>query len=120
KTFVNPRNAAAGSVRQLDPRVTAARPLSFSAHGLGEVQGWDLPPRHSDLLDRFEAFGVPVSGERAVVSGWEGLAAFHRRIAGQRDSLPFDIDGVIYKVNSFALQRRLGFLTREPRWAVAH
>ena len=120
KTFVNPRNAAAGSIRQLDPAVTARRPLSFSAYGLGEVEGWTIPPRHSDLLDALGGFGVPVSDERQVVSGPDGLAAYHRRIAERRDRLPFDIDGVIYKVNSLELQRRLGYVTREPRWAVAH
>jgi DNA ligase (NAD+) len=120
KTFVNPRNAAAGSVRQLDPGITARRPLSFSAHGLGEVQAWELPPRHSDILDALGALGVPVSDERSVVRGPEGLIAFHRAISERRDRLPFEIDGVIYKVNSLELQRRLGYVTREPRWAVAH
>ena len=120
KTFVNPRNAAAGSVRQLDPAVTMQRPLSFSAHGLGEVQGWRLPARHSDVLDALGALGLPVSGERAVVAGADGLMAYYRGIAQRRERLPFDIDGVIYKVNSLEWQRRLGFVTREPRWAVAH
>jgi DNA ligase (NAD+) len=120
KTFVNPRNAAAGSVRQLDPAVTARRPLSFSAYGLGAVQGWDLPHRHSDVLDALADLGVPVSSERAVAHGPEGLIAFHREIGARRDRLPFEIDGVIYKVNSLELQRRLGYVTREPRWAVAH
>jgi DNA ligase (NAD+) len=120
KTFVNPRNAAAGSIRQLDPGITARRPLSFSAYGLGEVDGWELLLRHSDVLDALGGLGVPVSDERKVVSGPEGLAAYHRRIAERRERLPFDIDGVIYKVNSLELQRRLGYVTREPRWAVAH
>ncbi|HUF79595.1 MAG TPA: NAD-dependent DNA ligase LigA, partial [Burkholderiales bacterium] len=120
KTFVNPRNAAAGSIRQLDPGITARRPLSFSAYGLGEVEGWELLLRHSDVLDALGGLGVPVSDERKVVSGPEGLAAYHRRIAELRERLPFDIDGVIYKVNSLELQRRLGYVTREPRWAVAH
>jgi DNA ligase (NAD+) len=120
KTFVNPRNAAAGSVRQLDPGATARRPLSFSAHGLGEVRGWDLPARHSEVLDALGSMGLPVSGERAVAAGAEGLIAYYRKVGDRRDGLPFDIDGVIYKVNSLELQRRLGFVTREPRWAVAH
>ncbi len=120
KTFVNPRNAAAGSVRQLDPGITMQRPLSFSAHGLGEVQGWKLPARHSEMLDALRALGLPVSDERAVVSGAEGLVSYYRGIAQRRERLPFDIDGVIYKVNSLDWQRRLGFVTREPRWAVAH
>lgn len=120
KTYVNPRNTAAGAVRQLDPAATAARPLSFFAYGLGEVQGWDVPPTHGGLLDALAAMGVPVCGDRAVVPGAEGLVAFHAAMGAKRDALPFDIDGVVYKVNSLALQRQLGFKTREPRWAVAH
>ena len=120
KTFVNPRNAAAGAVRQLDPALSRRRPLSFFAYGLGDVQGWEIPPTHSGLMDALQAFGLPVNGERTVVQGAQGLVAFHRRIAEQRDALPFDIDGVVYKVNSRALQQRLGFVSREPRWAVAH
>ena len=120
KTFVNPRNAAAGAVRQLDPAIAAKRPLSFFAYGLGEVRGWQVPPTHTGVVDALEAMGMPVSKERAVVQGADGLAAFHRRIGDKRDALPFDIDGVVYKVNSRALQERLGFVSREPRWAVAH
>ncbi|WP_026096670.1 NAD-dependent DNA ligase LigA, partial [Ideonella sp. B508-1] len=118
KTFVNPRNAAAGAVRQLDPAIAAKRPLSFYAYGLGEVQGWDVPATHSGLLDAVAALGLPVCEHRAVVQGAAGLVAFHERMAALRDSLPFDIDGVVYKVNDRALQERLGFVTREPRWAV--
>ncbi len=120
KTFVNPRNAAAGAVRQLDPAIAAKRPLSFYAYGLGEVQGWDVPPTHSGLLDALAGAGLPVCADRAVVQGAAGLVAFHEQIAARRDSLPFDIDGVVYKVNDRALQAQLGFVTREPRWAVAH
>jgi DNA ligase (NAD+) len=120
KTYVNPRNTAAGAVRQLDPSVTASRPLSFFAYGLGEVRGWEVPATHSALLDALARMAVPVNGDRQVVHGAEGLIAFHQRIAERRDALPFDIDGVVYKVNSRALQQRLGFKTREPRWAVAH
>jgi DNA ligase (NAD+) len=121
KTFVNPRNAAAGAVRQLDPAIAARRPLSFFAYGWGEVRGWDdMPATHSGVLDALAAFGVPVCDERAVVHGASGLVEFHRRIGARRDELPFDIDGVVYKVDSLALQQRLGFVTREPRWAVAH
>ncbi len=120
KTFVNPRNAAAGAVRQLDPTIAARRPLSFFAYGLGETQGWAMPTTHSGVLDALAAFGLPVSAERTVAQGADGLVAFHRAIGARRDSLPFDIDGVVYKVNSLALQARLGFVTREPRWAVAH
>jgi DNA ligase (NAD+) len=120
KTFVNPRNAAAGAVRQLDSSLTAKRPLSFFAYALGDVQGWDVPPTQSELLDALKAMGHPVSSESRVVEGADGLVAFHAAIAAKRDGLPFDIDGVVYKVNDRALQRRLGFKTREPRWAVAH
>ena len=120
KIFVNPRNAAAGSIRQLDPGIAARRPLSFYAYGLGEVAGWTLPATHTEVLDALAAFGLPVCGHRAQVRGAEGLAAFHARIGALRDTLPFDIDGVVYKVDALALQQQLGFVTREPRWAVAH
>jgi DNA ligase (NAD+) len=120
KTFVNPRNAAAGIVRQLDASIARQRPLSFYAYGLGDVQGWPLPPTHAALLDALSALGLPVNDEREVVAGGEGLAAFHARIAAARDALPFDIDGVVYKVNDRALQQQLGYKSREPRWAVAH
>ena len=120
KTFVNPRNAAAGAVRQLDPAIAAQRPLSFFAYGLGEVQGWQAPATHSATLDAIAGFGLPVCADRAVVQGAAGLVAFHAAIGARRDALPFDIDGVVYKVNQIALQQRLGFVTREPRWAVAH
>ena len=120
KTFVNPRNTAAGAVRQLDASVTAQRPLSFFAYGLGDVQDWTLPPTHGALMDALQALGMPVCADRAVVQGPQGLVAFHAAIGRKRDALPFDIDGVVYKVNSHALQQQLGFKTREPRWAVAH
>ncbi len=120
KTFVNPRNAAAGAVRQLDPAIAAKRPLSFFAYGLGDVQGWEVPTTHSTLLDALAQMGQPVCADRAVVLGAAGLVAFHRTMGDKRDALPFDIDGVVYKVNSRALQQRLGFVSREPRWAVAH
>jgi len=120
KTFVNPRNAAAGAVRQHDPAMAAQRPLNFFAYGLGDVQGWEVPATHAGLLDALQRMGLPVDNEREVVQGAPGLVAFHQRIGAKRDSLPFDIDGVVYKVNSRALQQRLGFVSREPRWAVAH
>ncbi len=119
-TLVNPRNGAAGSIRQLDPAIAAERPLSFYAYGLGETLGWDDPATHAGVLDALAAFGLPVCGQRAVVQGADGLIGFHARMREARDALPFDIDGVVYKVNSLALQQRLGFVTREPRWAVAH
>ena len=120
KTFVNPRNAAAGAVRQLDAGIARQRPLDFYAYGLGEVNGWTPPERHSAMLDALAAMGLPVDTDRAVAEGAEGLAAYHARIAAGRDTLPFDIDGVVYKVDDRALQLQLGFKSREPRWAVAH
>lgn len=120
KTFVNPRNTAAGAIRQLDPALVRQRPLCFYAYGLGDVQGWDVPATHSGLLDALAALGLPVNADRTVAIGPGGLVQFHQAMAAKRDSLPFDIDGVVYKVNSRELQARLGFKTREPRWAVAH
>ncbi|HSJ82016.1 MAG TPA: NAD-dependent DNA ligase LigA, partial [Thiobacillus sp.] len=119
-TLVNPRNGAAGSIHQLDPAIAAQRPLSFFAYGLGEAHGWNPPATHSGMLDALAALGVPVCAERITGPGAAALIAFHDDIAARRDQLPFDIDGVVYKVNRFDLQRELGFLTREPRWAVAH
>ena len=124
KTFVNPRNAAAGAVRQLDAKIAAQRPLSFFAYSLGEVtaesEGGPAFETHWDALQAMKAWGFPVSAHTTLARGATELVAFHQRIAAERDTLPFDIDGVVYKVNSFALQKRLGFVTREPRWAVAH
>jgi DNA ligase (NAD+) len=120
KVFVNPRNATAGFVRQLDPKITAARPLSFFAYGFGAHAGWGVPATQGGVLDALAAFGLPVSPQRAVVTGVEGLLSFHAAIAAERDRLPFDIDGVVYKVDRLDLQERLGFVTREPVWAVAH
>ncbi|MBL8419615.1 MAG: NAD-dependent DNA ligase LigA [Dechloromonas sp.] len=119
-TLVNPRNAAAGSVRQLDPKLAAERPLSFYAYGLGETQGWTQPTTHSATLDALAAFGLPVCAHRLVARGAGELIAFHRDTLIRRDSLPFDIDGVVYKVNDLSRQEALGFVSREPRWAVAH
>jgi len=119
-TLVNPRNGAAGSLRQLDPKVAAERPLSFYAYGVGESRGWSMPSRHSAILDSLAAFGIPVCEHRTVARGGDELAAFHAGILAKRDALPFDIDGVVYKVNALAEQERLGFVSREPRWAVAH
>ena len=119
KTFVNPRNAAAGVVRQLDARNAAKRPLSFFAYGLGEVDGWRIPATQTAILDAFDAIGLPASPLHARVEGAAGLVAFHAAVAEQRDRLPYDIDGVVYKVDDRTLQEKLGFKTREPRWAVA-
>jgi len=120
KTFVNPRNAAAGVVRQLDARIAAKRPLSFYAYALGEVDGWTPPATQGELLAAFKAMGLPVNADARVVEGAAGLIEFHARIAARRDALPFDIDGVVYKVDSLVLQAQLGFKSREPRWACAH
>ena len=120
KTVVNPRNAAAGAVRQLDPNQSRRRPLSFFAYGLGDVQGWVVPATHGGLLDALDAMGFPVAKLRAVSEGADGLVAFHQKVGAERDKLPYDIDGVVYKVDSRELQAKLGFLSREPRWAVAH
>jgi DNA ligase (NAD+) len=120
KLFINPRNTAAGAVRQLDPKVTAQRPLTFSAYGYGVMRGLRRPRRHSELLDAIEAFGLPVDKRRALVRGAEGLTDYHARIRAERERLPFDIDGVVYKVNDLDLQRELGNVAREPRWAIAH
>ena len=120
KTVVNPRNAAAGAVRQLDPNQSRKRPLSFFAYGLGDVQGWTVPSTHGGLLDALAAMGFPVAKQRVVSQGSEGLVEFHRAMGAARDQLPYDIDGVVYKVDSRELQARLGFVSREPRWAVAH
>ncbi len=124
KTFVNPRNAAAGAVRQLDSNIAAQRPLSFFAYGLGEVQNWpqNLKPfqTHYELLQSLKLWGFPVAEQTRCVQGSEGLIQFHAKVALERDALPYDIDGVVYKVNDLSLQQKLGFVTREPRWAVAH
>ena len=124
KTFVNPRNAAAGAVRQLDSNIAAQRPLSFFAYGLGEVVGWsstEVPfSTHFEILQTLKRWGFPVAHQTRCVMGAAGLIAFHQQIASERDALPFDIDGVVYKVNQLSLQAQLGFVTREPRFAVAH
>lgn len=119
KPFVNPRNAAAGCLRQLDPKVTAKRKLSFYAYGLGEISE-AVALTHSSILDRLQSWGFPVAKERRVVKGWKALAEFHDWVKSIRQTLPFEIDGVVYKVNSLALQNELGFISREPRWACAH
>ena len=124
KTFVNPRNAAAGAVRQLDPGIAAQRPLSFFAYGVGEISqpamGGALFATHFELLQALKTWGFPVSELASTAQGADGLTAYYESIGRQRDNLGFDIDGVVYKVNSLALQARMGFVTREPRWAVAH
>ncbi len=120
KEFANPRNAAAGGLRQLDARVTARRRLHFFAYGIGEMVGAPEPESQSALLDWLQALGVPVSEERATVEGIDGLLAFYRRAGERRANLPYDIDGVVYKVDSIKAQRALGFVSRAPRFALAH
>ena len=120
KVFVNPRNAAAGSLRQLDPRVTAQRPLRFFAYGWGEI-GEIAAVRHGDVLDWLASMGLPVNtGEHMKALGADGLLAYYRDVAARRERLPYDIDGVVYKVNDLAAQRSLGFVARAPRFAIAH
>ncbi|MEW6464949.1 MAG: NAD-dependent DNA ligase LigA [Pseudomonadota bacterium] len=121
KTFVNPRNAAAGAVRQLDPAIAAQRPLSFFAYALGEIApGAQVAATQFELLQTLKSWNFPVSPSVRRCFGASDLVAYHAAMAAERDRLPYDIDGVVYKVDSFALQRELGFVTREPRWAVAH
>jgi len=121
KEFANPRNAAAGSLRQLDSKITAKRPLSFFAYGLGalEPQSW-LPATHEELLNAYVELGLPVCPERRVLKSVTEILSFYNEIGAKRDSLPYDIDGVVYKVNSFAEQAKLGFVSRAPRFALAH
>ena len=131
RTFVNPRNAAAGAVRQLDPKIAAERPLSFFAYGVGEViwgEGIQKDAKelvnvfstHKTLLESLKALGFPVDAHAELVYGAQGLVSYHQRMGQLRKELPFDIDGVVYKLNDTALQQKLGFITREPKWAVAH
>ncbi|HYW04658.1 MAG TPA: NAD-dependent DNA ligase LigA [Gammaproteobacteria bacterium] len=120
RAFVNPRNAAAGSLRQLDPQVTAQRPLRFYAYGCGLVEGSQLPDRQLDLLERLKDWGLPVSPLVRRVTGLDGCLGYYREMAQRRDSLDFDIDGVVFKVDRTDYQRELGFVARAPRWAIAH
>jgi len=124
KTFVNPRNAAAGGVRQLDPALAARRRLSFFAYGLGDIspveEGGPAFDSHFQLLLTLKSWGFPVAAQTQLAQGAPELIAFHQAMGKQRDGLPYDIDGVVYKVNSLALQKKMGFVSREPRWAVAH
>ena len=120
KEFANPRNAAAGSLRQLDSRITAQRDLRFFAYGIGAIEGADMPMTHAALLDWYVDLGIPVCAERAIVADADGLLGFFRHIGQMRESLPYDIDGVVYKVNRIDWQEQLGFVTRAPRFAMAH
>lgn len=120
KPLANPRNGAAGSLRQLDPAVTAQRRLSFFAYAIGVVEGGELPDTHSATLRRLREWGFPVSPEVRTARGFDGLIAFYHRIGAKRDALPYDIDGVVYKLDDYAGQREMGFVARAPRWAIAH
>ncbi len=120
KIFANPRNAAAGSLRQLDPRITALRPLAFYAYGIGVVEGVELPTSHFERLNYLATLGLPVSGEIRRVDGIAACRDYHDQILARRDALPFEIDGVVFKVDALAQQELLGFVSRAPRWAVAH
>jgi DNA ligase (NAD+) len=119
KTFANPRNAAAGSLRQLDPKITASRPLEFCSYGIGRVQG-ELPQTHAGILEALKGWGLSISRELKLARGAQECLAYYRSIGEKRDALPYEIDGVVFKVNSLAYQRELGFRAREPRWAIAH
>ncbi|HGG59832.1 MAG TPA: NAD-dependent DNA ligase LigA, partial [Gammaproteobacteria bacterium] len=120
KTFVNPRNAAAGSLRQLDPRITARRPLEMYCYALGFAKGVQLPDTHYEMLQRFRDWGLRVNPEIRRVKGIEGCLEYYERMSARRDSLPYEIDGVVYKIDSLALQEKLGYVSRAPRWAIAH
>ena len=120
KTFANPRNAAAGSLRQLDPSITAERSLDLFFYGVGAIEGWQLPARHSEVLGALREFGLRTCPEIDVVAGVDGCLAYYGRIGERRNALAYDIDGVVYKVDRLDWQRDLGFVARAPRWAVAH
>jgi DNA ligase (NAD+) len=120
KTFVNPRNAAAGSLRQLDPKLTAQRPLDMYVYSVGLIEGGELPDRHSEIISRLREWGLKTCPESRVVKGVEGCLSYYEDIGKKRDTLSYDIDGVVYKVDSIEMQRELGFVARAPRWAIAH
>jgi DNA ligase (NAD+) len=120
KVFVNPRNAAAGSLRQLDPRTAARRPLDAFMYGIGAYEGWNLPRRHSDVLMALHDYGLKTSPDWKVVEGILGCLDYYSYIGRKRQNLPYDIDGVVYKINDLAWQERLGTVSRAPRWAIAH
>ncbi|MET0855321.1 MAG: NAD-dependent DNA ligase LigA, partial [Telluria sp.] len=120
KEYMNPRNAAAGSLRQLDSRITAARSLRFFSYGVGALEGADMPDSHSAMLDWLDSLGLPVANNRAVVLGAEGMLAYYQDVGARRTGLPYEIDGVVYKVNRLEHQRKLGFVSRAPRFALAH
>jgi len=120
KIFINPRNAAAGSLRQLDPRMTAARPLDLFIYGVGVIEGGELPPYHSETLNELRRFGFKICPQSKAVESIDGCLEYYREMATARAALPYQIDGVVYKVDEVKLQRKLGFISRAPRWAIAH
>jgi len=120
KTFANPRNAAAGSLRQLDSRITATRPLKFLSYAIGVVEGATLSNNHNDILHRLQTWGLPIPIYIQLVQGIQGCLDYYQDILAHRDALPFEIDGVVYKVNRMDQQEILGFVSRAPRWAIAH
>jgi DNA ligase (NAD+) len=120
KPFVNPRNAAAGSLRQLDPKITAQRPLAFFAHSLGAIKEEDFPAKHTLILQQFAEWGLPTCPQTQVAQNIEACLHYYQTLAQERTHLPYEMDGVVYKVNSLVQQQRLGFISRAPRWAIAH
>ncbi|HEY5717565.1 MAG TPA: NAD-dependent DNA ligase LigA [Motiliproteus sp.] len=120
KTFVNPRNAAAGSLRQLDSRITAARKLQMCAYSVGLVEGGELPVEHSAILQQLQQWGLRINAEMAVVEGVEACREYYQRLGVKRNALPYEIDGIVFKVDNLAQQRELGFVSRAPRWAIAY
>jgi len=120
KAYVNPRNAAAGSLRQLDPSMTAARPLDLFVYGVGYVEGGELPPHQGELLQLLRTWGFKICPQTRIVDSIEGCLAYYHEMGAMRSNLPYQIDGVVYKVDDMDLQRELGFISRAPRWAIAH
>ena len=120
KPFVNPRNAAAGSLRQLDPKITAQRPLEMCCYSVGVVSGGELPDTHAAILEKLATWGLKINAEMAVVEGVQGCMDYFERLSVKRSQLPYEIDGIVFKVNALALQQQLGFVSRAPRWAIAH
>ncbi|MFV8783331.1 NAD-dependent DNA ligase LigA [Microbulbifer sp. SA54] len=120
KLFVNPRNAAAGSLRQLDPKITARRPLQLCVYSVGLVEGGELPERHTDILEQLNRWGFRINSEMAVAEDIDACIDYYRKLGEKREQLPYDIDGIVFKVNSIPLQKRLGFVARAPRWATAY
>lgn len=120
KLFVNPRNAAAGSLRQLDPKITASRPLEMCAYSVGRIDGGEMPDRHTDVLEQLHQWGFLINPEMAAVENIQGCLEYYRKLSEKRDQLDYDIDGIVFKVNSRAVQDKLGFVSRAPRWAIAY